>query len=274
MKSLIVLSLVILVFADLYAQQHKLEKIWETDSVVAIPESILADLKNGVLYVSLIDGPPWEADGKGGVARLGLDGKKYEPTWITGLNAPKGFGLSGNRLYVADLSNVVIIDIQNGKVEKKIPIDSAVGLNDITVTDKGIVYVSDSRTTKIWRIENDNPTLYLDTMRGVNGLKAIGDDLYIGSGKLFLKADSKKQLTKIAEVSQGIDGIEPVGNGDFILTAWGGYIWYVYADGKVETLLETHQQKKNTADIGYDAQKRIVYVPTFNAKTVVAYSLK
>ena len=88
------------------------------------------------------------------------------------------------------------------------------------------------------------------------------------------KFHSKKQLTKIAEVSQGIDGIEPVGNGDFVLTAWGGYIWYVYADGRVETLLETHQQKKNTADIGYDAQKRIVYVPTFNAKTVVAYSLK
>ena len=175
---------------------------------------------------------------------------------------------------MADLSNVVVIDIQNAKVEKKIPVDSATGLNDITVTDKGVVYVSDSRTTRIWRIENDKPTLYLDTVKGVNGLKAIGDDLYIGAGKLFLKADSKKQLTKIAEVSQGIDGIEPVGNGDFVLTAWGGYIWYVYADGRVETLLETHQQKKNTADIGYDAQKRIVYVPTFNAKTVVAYSLK
>lgn len=274
MKSFIVLALAILIYIDLSAQQHKLEKIWETDSVVAIPESILADLKNNVLYVSLIDGSPWDADGKGGVAKLTLDGKKYEPTWVTGLNAPKGSGMNGNRLYVADISNVVVIDIQTGKIEKTIPIDSASGLNDITVSSKGIVYVSDSRTTKIWRIENDKPTLYLDTMKGVNGLKAIGDDLYIGSGKLFLKADSKKQLTKIAEVSQGIDGIEPIGNGDFILTAWGGYIWYVYADGRVETLLETHEQKKNSADIGYDAQKKIVYVPTFNAKTVAAYSLK
>ena len=273
MKSVIVLAIALLTYSGSYSQ-HKLEKIWETDSVVAIPESVYADVKNGVLYVSLIDGGPWEADGKGGVARLGLDGKKYEGTWVTGLNAPKGFGIGGNRLYVADLSNVVVIDVKSGKIEKRIPIDSAQGLNDITVTDKGIVYVSDSRTTKIWRIENDKPTLYLDTMKGVNGLKAIGDDLYIGSGKLFLKADNKKQLTKIAEVSQGIDGIEPVGNGDFILSAWGGYIWYVYADGRVETLLETHEQKRNTADIGYDAEKRIVYVPTFFAKTVAAYSLK
>jgi hypothetical protein len=183
-------------------------------------------------------------------------------------------GIAGNRLYAADISEVIVINVQNGKIEKKIPIDSAKGLNDITVTDKGVIYVSDSRTAKIWRIENDIPALYLDSVGGVNGLKAIGSDLYIGSGKLFLKADAKKQLTKIAEVAQGIDGIEPIGNGDFILTAWGGYIWYVYADGRIETLLETYQQKKNTADIGYDPQKRIVYVPTFNAKTVAAYSLK
>lgn len=273
MKSLLVATLAFLISIGLSAQQAKLEKIWETDSVVAVPESVLADMKNGVLYVSLIDGGPWDADGKGGVAKLGLDGKKYEGSWISGLNAPKGFGLSGNRLYVADLGDVVVIDIKAGKVEKKIAIDSAQGLNDITVTDKGIVYVSDSRTTKIWRIENDKPSLFLDTMKGVNGLKAIGEDLYIGAGKLFLKADAKKQLTKIAEVSQGIDGIEPVGNGDFILSAWGGYIWYVTKDGKVQTLLETHEQKRNTADIGYDPQKKIVYVPTFFAKTVAAYQL-
>ena len=273
MKSLIVFVLSVLLFVNVGAQ-HKLEKLWETDTIVAVPESVLPDFKKGILYISLIDGPGWEADGKGGVGRLAFDGKKYESTWITGLHAPKGSGVVGNRLYVADITHVVVIDIENGKIEKKIPVDSAKGLNDITVTDKGIIYVSDSRTTKIWRIENDKPTLYLDSMTGVNGLKAIGEDLYIGSGKLFLKADSKKQISKIAEVSQGIDGIEPVGNGDFILTAWLGYIWYVNADGRVETLLETHEQKKNTADIGYDTQKRIVYVPTFNAKTVVAYSLK
>jgi hypothetical protein len=273
MKSFIVIVFFVLLYSNNMAQ-HKLEKLWETDTIVAVPEAVLPDLQKGILYISLIDGGGWDADGKGGIGKLSVDGKKYDGSWITGLHAPKGSGIIGNRLYVADLTNVVVIDIQNGKIEKKIPVENAQGLNDITVTDKGVVYVSDSRTTKIWRIENDKPTLYLDSMQGVNGLKAIGDDLYIGSGRLFLKADSKKQITKIAEVTQGIDGIEPVGNGDFVLTAWGGYIWYVYADGRVETLLETHQQKKNTADIGYDPQKRIVYVPTFNAKTVAAYSLK
>ncbi|MEO7766186.1 MAG: ATP-binding protein, partial [Ferruginibacter sp.] len=80
------------------AQKHSLEKVWETDSVIAVPESVLP-VKN-ILYVSLIDGGGWDADGKGGVAKLGPDGKILDATWITGLNAPKGLGIAGNRLYV------------------------------------------------------------------------------------------------------------------------------------------------------------------------------
>lgn len=256
------------------AQNHTLEKIWETDTIFAIPESVLPDFKTNILYVSLINGPGWEKDGVGGIGKLSTDGKNYDSTWIPGLNAPKGLGMFKNKLYAADISEVVVIDIDKAKVANKISIENASGLNDITVDNKGIVYVSDSRTGKIWRIENNAATLHLEEIKGVNGLKAIGNDLYIGAGKEFLKADKNKNLTKIADVPQGIDGIEPVGNGDFILSAWSGYIFYVHADGKVETLLETHQEKMNTADIGYDPKKRIVYVPTFLAKKVVAYKLK
>ncbi|HEX7903181.1 MAG TPA: ATP-binding protein [Chitinophagaceae bacterium] len=268
------LLLMTITCSAVHAQDHKLEKLWETDTIIAVPESVLPDKPGNVLFISLIDGAPWDADGKGGVGKLSATGKKYDPAWITGLNAPKGMGILGDRLYVADISEVVVIDIKKGKIETKIAVDSAKGLNDITVTDKGIVYVSDSRTAKIWRIENNKPTLYLENMKGVNGLKAVGNDLIIASGKSFVKADAQKKITPIAELPQGGDGIEPVGNGDYVVTAWAGYIFYVQANGKVTTLLETYNEKKNTADIGYDPEKKILYVPTFNAKTVVAYSLK
>jgi hypothetical protein len=254
--------------------QHQLEKLWSTDTIVATPESVLPDLKKGILYVSLIDGGPWDADGKGGVAKLSIDGKKYDGNWVTGLNAPKGLGMYGNRLYAADISDVVVIDITTGKIEKKIAVPEASGLNDITVTDKGVVFVSDTRTSRVWRIENDNPVLFLDNMSGANGLKAIGNDLYILSGKNFVKADAQKNVSKVVDLDQPGDGLEPIGNGDFIATSWSGYVYYEHSDGKIETLLDTHADKKNTADIGYDPVKKIVYVPTFNAKTVVAYQLK
>lgn len=264
----------ILNIAGATAQEHKLELVWQTDSIVAIPESVLLDANTRTLYVSMINGAPWEADGRGGVGRLSMDGKKFDSLWITGLHAPKGMGIFGNRLYVADMSDLVIIDLKNGKIEKKLPIEGATGLNDVAITGSGVVYVSDSRTAKIWRVENEIPALYLDSMRGVNGLKVVGDELVIAAGRSFIKANAKKQITKIAELPQGGDGIEPVGNGDYIVTSWAGYIYYVHADGRVDTILDTHLEKRNTADIGYDPEKRIVYVPTFFAKTVAAYQLK
>jgi sugar lactone lactonase YvrE len=178
------------------------------------------------------------------------------------------------KLYAADISDVVVIDMKKGTIEKKIPIEGASGLNDITVDDKGNVYVSDSKTARIWRITNDVPSLYLENIKGANGLKAMGDELLFAQGNLLQKANAQKQVTKIAQLPNGIDGIEPVGNGDFIVTAWQGYVYYVPANGNVETLLDTHEARKNTADIGYDPATRTVYVPSFNGKTVAAYLLK
>ncbi len=255
-------------------QTHKLEKIWETDTIVAVPESVLPYMKSNTLYISLIDGGGWDADDKGGVGKLSMDGKDYDSVWITGLSAPKGMGIYDNKLYVANISEVVVIDIDKGEIERKIAVPAAEGLNDITIDKKGIVYISDSRKGQIWRMENDMPAMYLDSISGVNGLKAVGDDLFIGGGKNFMKASKNKEIIKIANLPESIDGIEPVGNGDFILTSWVGYIYYVTVGGHVETMLDSHDVPMNTADIGYDAAKRIVYVPTFNAKKVVAYSLK
>ena len=49
---------------------------WESDSSLKVPESVLFDKAAQVLYVSNIDGTnPWEADGKGSIGKVGLDGK-------------------------------------------------------------------------------------------------------------------------------------------------------------------------------------------------------
>jgi len=115
----------------------------------------------------------------------------------------------------------------------------------------------------------------MENIDGLNGLKAVGDQLFIaGGGKNLLKADAAKSMVKIAGLPQGGDGIEPIGNGDWLFSAWGGYIYYVYADGRNELLLDTHLQKINTADIGYDPAKKVVYIPTFFKKSVMAYQLK
>src|SRR6201986_2756869 len=127
--------------------QHTVTKLWETDTALKVPESVLFDGANKVLYESNIDGKdPWGKDGKGSIGKVGLDGKIIAVDWVSGLNAPKGLGMHNGKLYAADLSEVVVIDIKKGVIEKTIPVDGAENLNDISVGSDGIVYVSDSKS--------------------------------------------------------------------------------------------------------------------------------
>lgn len=253
------------------AQSHLLVKVWETDTTIAVPESVL--LHKGKLYVSLIDGTGWADDGKGGIGVMNTDGSGYNGKWISGLSAPKGMGVIGNKMYVADINRVVVIDIQKGEIIKTIPVPGSENLNDIAIGKK-VVYISDSKAGKIWQLKKDEPSLYLDNVPRTNGISFVKNELYFGEGKNLKKINKKKQATPVSVLPQEIDGIEQLKNGDFIATSWPGYIFYVYANGKYETLLETHQHKINTADIGIDKENNIIYLPTFYGKRVVAYQLK
>lgn len=261
---------------NLFAQQHRLIKKWETDSVLKVPESVLVDSKNNILYISNIDGKePWGKDGKGSIGKVGTDGKIITVDWVTGLNAPKGMGLYNNQLFAADIDRVVVIDINKGAVIQTIPVDSAQALNDISIDKNGIVYVSDSKTKKVHRIENGVATVWIENLQGPNGVLFFKDDLYVLDNGGMYKVQKDKSLVKIADdMEGGTDGIENVTGKDFIVSCWAGSIWYVKADGSKEHLLDTRNQNINSADIGYDAKKRILYVPTFWKNSVAAYQLK
>lgn len=252
----------------------KLEKIWETDTVIRTPESVYFDVKHNTLFVSLIDGAPWEADGKGGIAKMSVDGTTVNQEWIKGLHCPKGMGISGNKMYVADLNSIVVINIKKAIIEKKIMPEGAAYLNDVVVTPSGTVYVSDSKNGTVYKMENDKPVLFLDSLPGVNGLSFVNNELVIASGKNFIKINNKKERIPLATLPEGGDGIEPAGNGGFIVSSWPGYIYFVHPGGRTEVLLDTHEAKKNTADIGFDPYSGMVFVPTFFGKTIAAYKIK
>ncbi len=262
-------------FSAALQAQHSLTPLWMA-SDLPTPESVLfvADKKAPYLFVSLIDGEGSAADNKGGIARLAPDGAVLDKDWITGLNAPKGMAIVKNQLYVADITEVVVIDIKKQKILKKIPIPNAVFLNDVTANSTGIVFVSDTRTNKVYRIEKDEPTLYLENINNANGLKAIGSNLLVGAGsELLLFGPDKARLTLAKGFAQGIDGVEMAQRGEFIVSCWPGLIYYVYADGKIQLLIDSQADKINTADIGFDTATNTLFVPNFFKNSVTAYNL-
>lgn len=258
-------------------QAQTLTLKWTSDSLLRVPESVLYDGTHNVLYVSNIDGAPDGKDGAGFISQLTPDGKIKKLDWVTGLSAPKGMGMFKNNLYVADLTQVAVIDIAAGKIIKTYDVEGSVFLNDITVDKKGDVYISDTRASKIYRLSNGKMEVYLEQeeLNGVNGLLAIKDGLFVvnfASGESYMLGSDKK-LTAKGKISEGADGIEAVGNGDYIISSWHGEVFYVTASGKVTSLVNTRDAKVGAADIGYNPKTKMVYVPTFFKNTVMAYEL-
>lgn len=244
---------------------------WTTDSTLATPESVLATKE--VLYVSLIDGAGWDADGKGGIALLEANGKIKNAKWVTGLHAPKGMAIVKGVLYTADLTDLVSIDLKTGKILNKLKVDGAQGLNDVTADPQGNLYISDTRGGKVWKFSGGKAEIYLTDLKDANGVKWHQNKLYITANNAFLAyTPGTKALDKICELENGGDGIEPYKDG-FFVTSWLGYLYHVDKAGKRRTLRETHQTNKyKTADIGLMGD--VLYVPTFFGNTVEAWKIK
>ena len=257
------------------SQQHQLVKIWETDSILKVPESVLYHPGSKMLFVSNIDGKPAEKDLQGSIARVSLDGKKVDNSWALGLSAPKGMGIYNNTLFVADVDEVVGIALTTGKITERIPVEGAGFLNDISIDKSGAIYVSDSKLGNVHRIEKGIVSTFLEKQMGVNGLLAVGDDLYLLVKGSLWKADKSKNLTKIAGgMDESTDGIEQTTSKDFIVSCWSGAVYYVKSDGNVQQILDTRPEKVSSADIGFDAKSNTLYVPTFYGNKVVAYQVK
>jgi hypothetical protein len=271
-KAILSLPMLFIVFFA-SAQHGRLTKIWETDSTLKVPESVLYYSAAKVLLVSNIDGKPNEKDLKGSISKVGLDGKIIQQDWVVNLSAPKGMGIYGDKLYVADLAEVVVVDIKTAKISMRIPVKGAIFLNDITIDKNGIVYVSDSQTGKVHRIQNSVESIYIENKMGVNGLLSVNDNLYLAVKDTLYRADKNKKLEAITTgMDESSDGIVQNGN-DFIVSCWNGVIYSVKQDGSKQMLLDTRDRKSNTADIGFDPASKTLYVPTFSKNKVVAYQV-
>jgi len=257
-----------------------LVKVWETDTTLRTPESVLYD-GNNTLYVTNIDGKPGELDGSGFISKVTLDGKIENLRWTSGLNAPKGMGLYKNRLYVTDVYRLVCINTENGQAEKTW---DAVGkggyLNDVTVAKDGTVYVSDNQNDKIYRLKDEKWEVWMEgeQLNKPNGLLAVGKNkLMVGSTKIgaLRSVDlATKTMTTLADGMAATDGIVAEGKGNYFVSDWTGQIFHVNADGTKAQLLDTREQKINTADLDYIARKKLMIVPTFYKNSLVAYRVE
>lgn len=259
--------------------EFSLVEIWATDTLMSTCESVIFDEERNVLYVSNINSGPGDKDGNGFISKLSPDGEILNLKWVTGISAPKGLGIFENLLYVTDINELVIIDIEKGKIIKKIPVEGAGFLNDIDVDSEGVVYISDSDTGKVHKYQDGEVSEWI-----TEGLKRP-NGIFIEKDRILLATSESQELISIDPTSGGLevlvgeighgDGVEFTGiDGYYLVSDWSGEIFIVDPDYNKTSLLNTKAESKNTADIGYNLKDKVVYVPTFFDNRVVAYRLE
>jgi hypothetical protein len=263
------------------------KQLWELTGLKT-PESVVADLTSGVIYVSNISGEVTAKDGDGFISQVSLDGRMIKADWVTGLDAPKGLALRKGKLYVADLENLVEIDVKDGKILNKYPFKDAKFTNDVAVSSDDQVFVSDTGANTIWRLADGKFEVWLqdDKLQGPNGLLVQGDQLIVasfgkmgasgpeGTGPLLSVSLADKAIKPFADgkLLGNLDGIEALDATHFLLTDWvAGGLYTIDAEtGKMDKLLTLPQ---GSADIAYIPASKTVLIPQMKEGKLLAYKL-
>ena len=279
MSKLFYILFVILVFTIQLSGQV-LKKVWETDRSFKVPESITYDTQREILYVSNINGSPLEKDGNGFISKVKLDGSIDKLEWVTGLNAPKGSAITKEKLYVTDIDELVVIDIETGSKISSYKKDEAIFLNDVAIDQAGNVYVSDfsKENSAIYRLSNDKFAIWIknDEIGRPNGLYIHDNELYVGNsedGKIKAIDLENDSIRTVVVVGTGIDGLKMDDKGNFIVSDWSGKTSFVSKSGEVTELLNTTGEKINSADLEFIIEKNLLIIPTFFDNRLVAYEL-
>lgn len=256
------------------------------DAGFRTPESVLHDADADIYLVSNIAGDPTAKDDDGFISRLSPDGSVEALRWIDGaaegvtLHAPKGTGLRGDTLYVADIDCLRRFHRSTGEAYEAICLDDASFLNDIAVAPDGTVYISDTNENTIWRIGADasGPEVLASdsTLGSPNGLAVAQEGVLavtFGSGQV-LKIGDDGNIGMLVSRSPGrLDGVVLLEDGSLLVSTWGGSAVHRLYPGTSSRIEAVVQGIENPADIGFDEGRSLVLVPLFSANRIEAYAV-
>jgi sugar lactone lactonase YvrE len=280
----------------------KINKLWETPNDLKNPESVAYAPEQNVSFVSNVNGKPTQKDQNGFISKVSpANGSIIELNWVTGLNAPKGIATSNNKstLYVSDITDLVEINIDNGKIMKHFNAPGSAFLNDVVSDNQGNIYVSDTVTNTIYKLDTNakdgNNTSSLQAwlqsaqLNGPNGLHvdnsknrlivaSLGNMSKPGAGieVVDLKNKTITTLGKEGTTSPfgGLDGIESDTTEAhyYVTDNPAGKVYIVNADGTgYRTLIDLHT--KGAADLGFIPSQSTIIIPLMQDNKLVTYKL-
>lgn len=250
------------------------------------PESVLYDSVGDVYFVSNINGAPTAKDGNGFISRVSPAGRIDSLKFIEGgrngvtLNGPKGLGIHGDTLFVADIDAVRLFSRTDGHPLGSWAVRGATFLNDISVGPDGTVYVTDSGlkpdfsssgTDAIYKFDHGTAVAIA---RGTdlgrpNGIWAQEDGAYVvtfGTGEIYHQTYGTARHHLPKPPAGQLDGIVKDGN-TLLVSSWADSTVFRFTPGD-SNYVAVAQHLEAPADIGIDTRRHRLLVPQFNANRV------
>ena len=257
--------------------KYRLTLLWETAAQLPTVESVIYDSVTNHLYTANIDGFNTEKDGKGSISKLSIDGKIIDANWVSGIHAPTGLGILEGKLYTTNIDEVMEVDMSSARVTNTISIPGAKSLNDLAIGPDGTIYCSDTDGNAIYALKADQITKVVEDINSPNGLYVSDNEFSVvcwNPKSLYQVNLGDQSMKTIASGMNGLDGLEPVGNGDYLVSSYFGKIYYVTKAGEKSLLLNTIKEEISAADIEYVPELKLLLVPTMESNKVMAYRLE
>lgn len=255
---------------------NKLEQVWEITDGLDVPESAHYNTFNKIVYVSSIVGKHDVTDGVGYISKVSPDGRLIEKEWLKDLNAPKGMFSNKSKLYVTDYDRVLEVDLKSGSILKEFRNNKSKDLNDVAIASDGSVYITDSGSKCLFRLENDSMVVFMedDRIKGMNGIYIENDTIIIGAQNKLLAIDIDSRSVKVIAHDVGyVDGIKRISENQFVTSDWKGAVRIISIGEDVEKVMDTSLDNIYAADLEYIQSKNLILIPTFSDNRLIAYKI-
>ncbi len=242
------------------------------------PESMIVNKSD--LYVTNVgkELKPTVKDGDGFISKLSLDGSIKDMHFIDGLNAPKGVGIVGNTLYIADIDTLKGFDLETKKEVFSLVFEGVNFLNDITVKDSNTLFVGASDVGAIYEVNISNKSyeklmdfttanglFYEDGILYAAKLGSNPKSMFDGKGKLYkIDLENKNKLIRLGSFEGVLDGVYKLGDKVYV-SDWGnskktGIVRVYDLKTKKESILKL-EAFMGSADFWIDEKTNKLYLP-------------